>query len=356
MSPDQPAELRCFDSTDAPSMQTPMQTPTYSRRGASRLIAGTLAAGLLGLTRCREPSADDQLLIEERKRGFIAFVGAGPSDPLWPILQAGGRKFRDLPSTMRIEYFNPAGDAAKDQVELLANIDDPDLRGICVQIKDLTAVGPQLARLYRSGLPIVSMVQPARSNIRFAHVGLDNMAIGTELARAVVETLGEAGGSIMVVRAGLKHPIFGPRYMAFDEAIRRESRIAVFAEIDCEANPVEARRLVRERSRRYPRLDLWVAMADWLVQTDGLDEELFSAQTRFVTVGGYPRQWPLIERGRIARVVAADYGQIGQRAIQYCLSAIREPLIEQRALYVDLRHVTPANLEAYRRDWKHWLE
>ncbi len=314
---------------------------------------GTICLVLTGA--CQNRDDDRELLSKERARGFVAFVGAGPSDPLWPVLEAGGKEFARTGSRMRFRFLNPASDSPKAQADLLASLDDPDLRGLCIQVNDPESISPALSRLHTRGVAVVSMMVPAPEPLRFAHVGLDQTAIGRELGRCTVDSLGAEGGTVMLLRADERHPVYGPRYYAFMEEIQRASRVSLLADVNCHADPSEARRLIAERVRKYPRLDLWVALEDWALQDDASAEEVFGPTTRYITCGGWPRQWPLVRSGRCPCIVAADYGGIARRAAQFCADAARDPLQNKRIAYLDLQRLTAANLDEYQRVWSSWL-
>src|SRR5690606_32523056 len=111
-------------------------------------------------------------------------------------------------------------------------------------------------------------------------------------------------GSIMLLHAGQDHPVFGPRLAAFDAEIRRHPNVDVFARVNCHADALEARRIMRNRTERFPRLSAWVSLGDW--PTSGLQSEQelgLPPQCRLITFGGGPEQWPLIRSGRCPAVV-----------------------------------------------------
>jgi hypothetical protein len=161
----------------------------------------------------------------------------------------------------------------------------------------------------------------------------------------------------MVVHAGSDHPVYGLRHLTFMEQMRKTSRIIVMGDLDCKADPVEARRIIKERTKRFPRLDLWVSMGDWPL-ADGMPaKEVFgTSKQRYITFGGLPRQWPLIREGLCPYIVAADYGEIATRAATLCYSSIREPTQEQRISRIPLRTIAAGNLDEYRHDWARWSE
>lgn len=316
------------------------------------LCAGLLACVVIG---CRDKVDESRALLEERsRRGFIAFVGAGPSDPLWPVIQAGAHNY-DSGSPIEIRRFNPPQDTPQSQIDLLAQLEDPDLRGICVHMSDMDTVSPVLGRLKKHGVMVVTMGAPAPSSLRIPHVGTNDTEIGEALARCTVDALGEKGGTIMILHAGDDHPVYGPRHLAFTEQLRRKSRIIVMGDLNCKGDPATARQIIKERSARYPRLDLWVAMDDWPL-ADGVPAgEVFGqGGQRYITFGGFPRHWSLVRDGVCPFIVAAEYGQIAVRAATICNSGIREPLQDQRDYRVPLRIIDAANLMAYSQDWATW--
>jgi ABC-type sugar transport system substrate-binding protein len=319
---------------------------------STRLLLLASALTVAGVA-CRDDN--QELLLKERSRhGFVAFVGAGPNDPLWPVLRAGGKRYLDTGSLMDIRFFNPPSDAPQAQVDLVAHLNDPDLLGLCIQINDVEAMTPILERLRKRGITVITMVKLAGTRDRFTHVGLDEMQIGEMLAHCTIQYLGDKGGTIMVLHAGDQHPVYGPRHLAFVDQVRRNSKIDVLADLDCKGDPREARRIIKDRTERYPRLNLWVSMDDWALADGTPGSEVFGKGPRYITSGGLPRQWPLVRSGVCPCVVGADYGDIAARAAQFCISGVREPAQERRDFYVPMRSVSADNLDAYARDWSAW--
>jgi len=328
----------------------------------SWLLASLVTAGLiLGLTGCQNDlsSTTKPAPGGTSKHGFIAFVGAGRHDPLWPVLAAGAQREILPVDGPTVRYLTPEGDSPRAQAELLRGLRDPDLRGLCIQINDAETVGYALRQMHNRGVPIVSMMRRVPADVQAAHVGLDPTAIGRELARCTVDALGPAGGTIMVLHAGDKDPDFSARYMSFSQTLKLSgSDVAVLGEFDCRGDAEEARRIIRERSERYPRLSAWVSVADWALSGPDAPGDLFRPPTRYITVGGLPHHQELVRDGILLAGVAAEYGEIGGRALRICQSAVRatqDPARFDQIVFVPLRPVTPDTLEDYQRDWIRWL-
>lgn len=288
------------------------------------------------------------------RAGFIAFVGAGRADVFWPILQASAERYTRGMKTREIRYLNPDVASPQAQVNLLESLKDPNLRGVCVQLIDPEAARSALEKLNQRGVVVVSMIQPAAENLRVGHVGFDQAAVGQALADATVEAL-DGQGDIMILHADPAHPIYGPRLEALDKALKFQLDIHVLARVNGHGNSRESRRVMAELSSRYPRISAWVALDDWPLRDAGATDTFIRPGCRFVTFGGTPPQWPLIENGTITAAVAAHGGDLGTYALMYCLTALSTPTRFETVYRAPLRIVRASNLEEYKRDWSYWL-
>lgn len=323
------------------------------RWGAGAVL---LAAAML-TGACDEPPAQipaqKSVSGRDKSLGFIAFVGAGEHDPLWPILKRGAERYTARLADVEVRCLTPSRRSVQEQIEVLGSLGDPDLRGLCIHSIDPNALIPVLEQMFGRGIMIVSIIEPVPQRLRVAHVGFDDAEIGRALAELTGKML-NGTGSIMVLSAGHDHPIYGPRLIAFEKQLREYPEIAVFAQVDCDADALKARNEVRQRSKRFPRLSAWVALDDWPIRDLGLDGSLFPATCRFVTFGGGPTHWPLIERGISPGIVAANYRELGARAVRFCESAINRPSRFKNNYTAPLRTLWPTNLEQYKRDWTYW--
>jgi len=290
-----------------------------------------------------------------RLNGVIAFVGAGQRDPLWPILKASAQRYDREMCTHEVQYLCPRGDSPQDQIDLLKSLTDITLRGVCVQLENAPALEPTLRELYNRGVLIVSMIKPAPEEIRVGHVGFNEEAVGEALATAVAEAIDDQG-TLVLLDAGTKDPVYGRRLGGFEREIKRHGQIEVQAEIDCRMDAFEARKEIRERSARFPRLSAWVALDDWPLRGVGLTDQPLPTGSRLITFGGLPAQWPLIRDGTCPAVVAANYRELGMQALQACEVGAKRNSRFKAVYEAPLRIVRRSNLDAYINDWSSWLQ
>ncbi len=305
---------------------------------------------------CKENTVSDPTTSApaDARAGFVAFIGAGRADPLWPILQAGAARYARDMKTREIRFLNPEVASPQAQINMLESLNDPLLRGVCVQLIDPEAVRPALENLNQRGVVVVSMIQPAPENLRVGHVGFDQTAVGQALAEATIEAL-DGAGDIMILHADPAHPVYGPRLDALEKALKLQLHIHVLARVNGQGNPRESRRIMAELSARYPRLSAWVTLDDWPLRNAGATDSFITPGCHLVTFGGGPPHWPLIENGTITTAVAAHGGDLGIYALIYCLSALSAPPRFETVYYAPLRIVRATNLHDYKRDWSYWL-
>jgi ABC-type sugar transport system substrate-binding protein len=290
-------------------------------------------------------------------KGYIAFVGAGQRHPLWPILRRSAERYALDTGSIEIRYFAPSITSPREQIEVLRRLtNDDEMRGVCVQIEHPAALAGVLNDIESRGVAIVPMMHGTESQAIAGFAGLDDEAIGKTLADTAARVL-DGEGSIMVLHAGTEHPVFGPRLETFLAEMNRHPHVEIFARMDCQGDALQARQIMRDRSARYPRLSAWVSVGEWPTIGLGSEQELgLPPGCRLIAFGGGPEQWPLIRSGRCPAILAADYHEIGTKAIQFCETAIRRPSRFESRYVAPLRTIDAAGLEAYIAEWHRWVD
>lgn len=323
--------------------------------------AAVTLAMTLASTGCREDpqakaAASAAARAELRKyNGVIAFVGSCERDALWPVLKASAQRYDREMCSYEVRYLCPRNDSPQEQIDLLKALGEQGIRGLCVQIDNLPATERTLRALYDRGVKIVSMVKPAPESIRSAHVGFDETEIGSVMATALVHAVGEQG-TVMVLHAGTKDPIYSLRLAGFEAEMDRNRRLQILAEIDCKADGLDARKIISERAARFPRLSAWVSLDDWPLRGIGLTEKPLPPGSKLITFGAYPSQWPWIRDGTLPIVVAANYQEMGQQALEACEVAARNSTRFKPVYFAPLRTVHQRNLDAFIADWSIWAQ
>ncbi len=319
---------------------------------------------VLAVLVCLGSGCDNEAQREARSRyrrippseGFIAFVGTGQDDPLWPVLRAGAERFDREFGWIHVRYEAPRIASAEQQMALIRSLADSKLRGLCVQAIDPEAMVPVLEYVVRKGGRIVTMMRKVPYGKIDGHVGCDEAVVGRSLADAVVRSL-RSQGTVMALHAGDRDAAMRTRYNAFREAMQPFRSIELLAENDCGGDPFRARREIASLSARYPRLSAWVSPAPWPLEhwtSTGPDDSPLPPGCRLITCGAEPPMWKYIENGTCPAVVGIVCHDLGFKALEFCQGALDAPSPGGREYLAPVRVITIENLEQYKHDWSVW--
>lgn len=288
--------------------------------------------------------------------GFIAVVGAGEDNPLWPVLRGSAQRAnRDLGSiTVRIVAPQIGSPAA--QTELIRSLRGQQLRAICVQVTDADAIAPVLEELRTAGVLVVTMIQPVASRLPFHHCGIDEAQVGKAIAEALTEGIDDKG-TVAVLRGDEADKELTARYRGFHNELKHHTDVRVLRELRYPGDPERARKTIRDFCERFPRLNGFAVLGAWPLQSpEGLSEPLVPAGCKLVSVDPLPGTWPLLARGWCHALVGAEYARIADKAIQWCVVVLAESELPPQTYSVPARKVWSGNLESWKLQWRQWTE
>lgn len=337
----------------------------------SLLTAGVISA--IALAGCsREKSAE-----EPEPAGFIAVVGAGDGDPLWPVLAATASRHVAAWQAMPVRIEAPPQVSSNAQTQLIRKLEAEGMRALCVQVVDVDASRSLLESLRRRGVVVVTMIDEVRVSPPFHHCGWDERALGRKMAVALGEALyGQGLEGISDPNLGMKEiAIIAPsaliasmasdhqaesvgpairRYRAFRSALAKRSAIEVLEEGSYD-NPSELPVAIERIAERFPTLDGWVLADGWSAGSvpPGV-AEIFRDRI-VVTAHALPPMWPLTETQARVIAVRADYGAVAPHALDRAHTMLRGGMSRRRKIETDLAVVTEREWTRYREQFTEWL-
>ncbi len=321
------------------------------RTSVSRPLWLVWAVLLLLPTGCDRPDGVDSG--SPRKRVRMALVGAAQDDPLWPVLRNGAlRAQRDFGGVM-IETFAPSSPSATAQSELLRSLRDRDFLAVCVQVAEPEAVRAALEDVRSAGVFVVTLMRPVPSSQPFHHCGPDEAQIGRALADTLLESIGHAGTIAVLTGDGS----LDPRARVFRDRIREYADVHVLRECSDKGEPEQVWAATQEFCSRYPRLTALAMVSERLLEDPTpWSAPLVPDSCKVFGVGPLPDRWPLLADRRCQALVGADYGEIGYKAIQWCIVVARKGGLPPQAYAVPVRVVWCSGLEAWKAQWTRWTE
>ncbi len=312
------------------------------------LLAGCCA---MFATACeRRGSQSDQ-----RSLGFIAVVGVGQDDPVWPVIAATAKRtfaqLNQVGLSLRVEA--PATSSIHGQQRLLTQLRDAGVRGLCVQVTDPVAMKPILESLADQGIQITTMVERIETSKPINHVSIDDSAVGEAVANALLEALPE-GGNVALLHSASAVESQVRRRKAFERRMSLQSDLRVLLEYDCGGDAEMAEQIVRETMQRYPRLAGWAVLGSWPLEAGTDEPPLVSETCRLVGVGPGPVIGGRIDDGWAHSMVVVHYDRLVGQAITECVGSVLNMNRATTRSRIGARVVTRETLDAFRRDWAAW--
>ena len=313
------------------------------------------------------------------ERGFVALVGTSTSDPLWPIYHATARRYTTTFTDLPIRTAAPQIRSPNAQSTLVRELFAAGMRGLCIEPVDDLHLGPLLDSLTASGIVVVTLRRRTVAREELMHVGADPEDVGAMLAQIAVGAA-RAGASARRALSGGPGPGTVPassnttpaigtlgithadsvdglsrrRHEAMNRHLKRHPRVVTVLDLDCHAQPDEARVQIRDGLERYPRTDAWVVVGTWPLTDLPHDQRLLPLGCRLVAVDALPDQWPRIASGELVASVALDFEKMVTEALRLCLTACRGDVVRADTYFVAPERVTAENLDQWKQRWTRW--
>jgi ABC-type sugar transport system substrate-binding protein len=315
--------------------------------GHSLLFIALLAASA-GSAACRPQSPHAEVEIS----GFIAVVGVGESDPLWPVLQAATARFHRQTPTAHVRAEAPPTRSVNLQIQLVRRLRREGMRGCCLQVSDPQATVGVLEALRADGAVVVTMMQPVETSEPFLHAGINEREVGAALADGLADQVPEQA-TLGVLYDSSDHGT-RLRHEAFQLRMVRYPRLTVLRSLDCGGEPAAAVRLIRETTKRFPGIDGWAAMGTWPLLARAENQTLLPEGRALVLPGPLADFDVLVDEGTCQAIVVTDYHEIVSRALQMCWLTVRRETLQLRRFEPPARIVTAENLSEFRKEWARW--
>jgi ABC-type sugar transport system substrate-binding protein len=284
----------------------------------------------------------------------VVVVAEARDDPTWAMWEAAARRIEQQDRAVKVDLLAPPAQSPREQQSLIQALCGQQLDAACIAPTDAAAVRRAIDELAKTGVFVVTVGRDVAGSNRAVYCGPAEMEMGRAAARACAAALeGRATKTVLLLHAGQDDPIFGPRYLGFNQEIRQFREVTLLREVDCSRNRSDAVSLVRLESRKYPRTGCWVFLEDWPLRAAGAEERLVPTDCRVVLCNGSPRYFAALQDGRISALVTYDYAKSAYEAISVAASLARDnAAVVTQHRGVDVEIVTASDLADLERRWK----
>ncbi len=236
----------------------------------------------------------------------LVLVGDSEDSPLYPVLIGAATAFRLDRPEIAVRVIAPEQLSPVLQQQMLNELASGDDDAVCVIPIDDQAIGPTLNRLAAAGKPVVTALRDAPSSRRIAYSGAAELDIGQKAANAAIDALAGRSRSVVILRADAYDAAYRGRYTAALDALTRSTTAQLMDEVDCDGNPHTALQLVRNMTRKFPRVGAWVFLDDWPMRVLEPRERVLPIGCALVVCADKPELFPRLRSGEIQALVTTD--------------------------------------------------
>ena len=276
---------------------------------------------------------------------------------MWRILRSAAADFTKLYPRCEAEVVAPEAPSPHHQQLLLDGLLKEDCDAICVVPIDPDAIRSVINRLVIGGRPVVTIGRDVPSSNRVVFCGPAESDIGRAAAAACGPALFGRMRTIMLLHGGRENEVHRGRYYAFKNDLPMHGDLQVLDEVDCRGGAIDATRLVRSKSRLYPRVGGWVFLEDWPLRTLRPDERLLPLGCVAILCDCSPRYFDRVRTGEIHALITFDFSVAVEDALRAAYRLGAGTTAEQMSIIVTPTEIiTAKKLDWYERRWESWQQ
>lgn len=287
-------------------------------------LVGALLALATGIGACESDAKPKR----PEPKGKILFVGRSADDPMWVTASRLAEEARESRGWVGVELRCPKEGTPDAQRALLEEIQPAKWRAVCVLVNNPEAIAAPVDRLVRAGVPVVLLGRDAPGTDRSAFCGVDEEEVGEALANACIQGLGGASATIGVVHGGNQDATSRLRLRGFRRRIDTTKGVRIIREVDCIGKEFEARQLVVEEAKKYPRIGAWVMLDDWVFNGAPDDTRVANKDILIVFFTQKAENLAAVVHGTADAAVGIDYDYIIRRGLLRAAELARDTTLQ----------------------------
>jgi len=290
-----------------------------------------------------------------RSSVHILVVGESKDSPSSVILRAVSIRFAHENTYATVEFLAPETRSPSAQQALLESIKQRKFDALCIVPIDPAAIRGHVDSFVIDGKQVVTIARDIPDSNRTLYCGPLESQIGRMAATACAIAVQNRSKTVMLLQAGRENTAYLSRRIAFKEELAEIGGADLIAEFNGKGDPLEASRLVRLKSKSYPRTGCWVYLDDWPLRAIRPAQRLLPLGCGLVLCNGSPDHFDRLRSGEIDAIIAFDYYRAVEEAISGAARIVRTGESDMLSVIeVSSEIVTAKELEWHERRWDAW--
>jgi ribose transport system substrate-binding protein len=289
----------------------------------------------------------------------LGLVAKSQSNPVFQAARVGAEDAaRELSASdhldIRIDWRTPNDEDAQKQAEAIEQLVLAGADGIAVSCSDANRLTDTINSAVKNGVPVVTFDSDAPKSLRFATYGIDDYQCGKQV---MLELAGIMDGKgIVAVLAGSQNaPNLQRRVQGVRETAAMYPGITIRDVYYHKETPQDAAARVEQVMQANPDITGWGFIGGWPLFTENA-LKWQPGTVKCVSVDALPAELAYIRSGHVPVLLGQQCYEWGHKSVEILVDKIvfkRDPASVKTIS--PLVVVTKDNVDAYAKNWEHWL-
>ncbi|MEL7471754.1 MAG: substrate-binding domain-containing protein [Planctomycetota bacterium] len=301
---------------------------------------------------------------KEQVRYSIGVIAKSQSNPVFQAARTGAeRAATDLSEsldtdavdvTVTVDWRTPTNEDAQQQAQNLEQLASGGVNGIAISASDAGLLRSAIDDAVDRGVEVVCFDSDVPESKRFAYYGIDDVEAGREVARQLVNEMGEEG-VVAILGGNQNAPNLQARIRGVQEVLGEHDGISIKGEYYHPETATDAAQKVQTVQSANPDITGWAMVGGWPLFTenalDGVHE-----QAKVVSVDHLPEQLKYVEASQVQALVGQDCFGWGYQSVVMLIDKLHKNVTPERVINnFELSIVNGGNVEEYKGIWDEWL-
>ena len=289
----------------------------------------------------------------------LGLVAKSQSNPVFQAARIGAEDAaREISASdhldIKIDWRTPNDEDAQKQAEAIEQLVLAGADGIAVSCSDANRLTDTINSAVKNGVPVVTFDSDAPKSRRFATYGVDDYECGRQLMEQLAGIM-DGKGIIAVLAGSQNAPNLQRRVQGLRETAAKYPGITIRGVYYHKETPQDAAARVEQVMQANPDITGWGFIGGWPLFTENA-LKWQPGTVKCVSVDALPAELAYIRSGHVPVLLGQQCYEWGHKSVEILIDKIvfkKDPASVKTIS--PLVVVTKDNVDAYAKNWEHWL-
>ena len=256
--------------------------------------------------------------------------------------------------TIKIDWRTPNEEDAQKQADFVEQLVLNGADGIIISCSDAGKLTDAINKAVEQGVPVVTFSGDAPASKRMVSLGIDDFRCGEQTFEELAGLL-HGEGVVAAIDGNPNAVNLQQRAAGFRAAAKRYPKIKLLDIYYHKETPLDAVAKIEQVMQANPDITGWGFLGGWPLFTDRA-LKWKPGTVKCVSVDALPPELDYVRSGHVQMLLSQDVYGYGYRSVERLIERLHFKQSPAKAVEDSpLTAVTPANVEAFAKNWETWL-